>query len=62
MNRYWGYLSVITATIFFGIWNTFSKILLQYLDPIALSAIVYTIAGVFLFLVRLSPFNNVHTT
>jgi drug/metabolite transporter (DMT)-like permease len=58
MNRYWGYLSVITATIFFGIWNTFSKILLQYLDPIALSAIVYTIAGVFLFLVRFSPFNN----
>jgi drug/metabolite transporter (DMT)-like permease len=58
MRRYWGYVSVITATILFGIWNTFSKILLQYLDPLALPAIVYCIAAIFLFIVRFSPLND----
>ena len=54
----WGYVSVFAATVLFGIWNTFSKILLQDLDPIALSALVYCIAGVFLFSVRFSGFNQ----
>ena len=54
----WGYVSVFSATVLFGIWNTFSKILLQDLDPIALSALVYCIAGVFLFSVRFSGFNQ----
>jgi len=54
----WGYISVLAATVLFGIWNTFSKILLQDLDPLALSALVYCIAGVFLFFVRFSRFNN----
>ena len=54
----WGYISVFAATILFGIWNTFSKILLQDLDPLALSALVYCIAGVFLFSVRFSGFNQ----
>jgi drug/metabolite transporter (DMT)-like permease len=54
----WGYISVFAATVLFGIWNTFSKILLQDLDPIALSALVYCIAGVFLFSVRFSGFNQ----
>ena len=54
----WGYVSVITATVLYGIWNTFSKILLQDLDPLALSALVYCIAGIFLFSVRFSGLNN----
>jgi drug/metabolite transporter (DMT)-like permease len=58
MSKKWGYLSVIAATLLFGIWNTFNKILLQDLDPIALSAIVYCIAGAFLFTIRFSPINN----
>lgn len=57
-GRKWGYVSVIAATALFGIWNTFSKILLQDLDPIALSALVYGIAGVLLFSVRFSSFNK----
>ena len=57
-DRKWGYVSVLAATVLFGIWNTFSKILLQDLDPLALSALVYCIAGVFLFAVRFSGFNN----
>ena len=58
MSKKWGYLSVIAATLLFGIWNTFNKILLQDLDPIALSAIVYCVAGAFLFTIRFSPINN----
>ncbi|KAF5079820.1 DMT family transporter [Methanobacterium aggregans] len=58
MSKKWGYLSVIVATLLFGIWNTFNKILLEDLDPIALSAIVYCIAGAFLFIIRFSPLNN----
>lgn len=57
-DRKWGYISVISATVFFGIWNTFSKILLQDLSPLALSALVYCIAGIFLFLIRYSRLNN----
>jgi drug/metabolite transporter (DMT)-like permease len=57
-DRKWGYISVITATMLYGIWNTFSKILLQDLDPLALSALVYCIAGIFLFSVRFSGLNN----
>ncbi len=57
-DRKWGYISVLAATVLFGIWNTFSKILLQDLDPLALSALVYCIAGAFLFIVRFSGFNN----
>jgi drug/metabolite transporter (DMT)-like permease len=49
---------VLAATVLFGIWNTFSKILLQDLDPLALSALVYCIAGIFLFSVRYSGINN----
>ena len=57
-DKKWGYISVFTATILYGIWNTFSKILLQDLNPLALSALVYCIAGIFLFAVRFSGFNN----
>lgn len=55
MRHFWGYLSVIMVTVIFGLWNTFSKILLSYLDPLALSALVYTIAGASLFMVWVSP-------
>jgi drug/metabolite transporter (DMT)-like permease len=57
-DKSWGYASVLAATVLFGIWNTFSKILLQDLDPLALSALVYCIAGLFLFIARFSGLNN----
>ena len=47
LSNKWGYLSVIMVTILFGIWNTFNKILLQDLHPLALSASVYVIGSVF---------------
>ncbi len=58
MDRYWGYVAVITATVFFGVWNTFSKILLEDIDPLSLAALVYLVAGIFLFLVHFSPLNG----
>jgi drug/metabolite transporter (DMT)-like permease len=55
MMRFWGYLSVIMATLFFGISATFDKIMLQEMHPIVIAALTYTIAGVLLFSIRLSP-------
>lgn len=58
MNRFWGYLSVIMATLFFGISATFDKIMLQEMHPILIAALTYTISGVFLFSIRQSPFKE----
>ncbi len=55
MNRIWGYLSAIVVAMLFGVWYTLDKILLDYLHPLALAAMVYTSASVFLFVLRLSP-------
>jgi drug/metabolite transporter (DMT)-like permease len=57
-NVKWGYLCLVAVTVLFGIWNPMNKILLQDLDPLALSAQIYVIAGIFLFLVRYSGVNN----
>ena len=55
MDRFWGYLSAIMVAMLFGVWFTLDKILLNYLHPFALAALVYTLASVFLFIIRLSP-------
>ncbi|MBM4240838.1 MAG: DMT family transporter [Euryarchaeota archaeon] len=55
MRQLWGYLSVIVATIFFGISSPFNKILLENIHPLPLAALTYIIAGVFLFIIRFSP-------
>lgn len=55
MNRIGGYLSAIIVAMLFGVWFTLDKILLGYLHPLALAAMVYTMASAFLFLIRLSP-------
>lgn len=54
----YGYLSLVAVTVLFGIWNPMNKILLQDLDPLALSALIYCIAGIFLFVARYSGINN----
>lgn len=55
MNRIGGYLSAIIVAMLFGVWFTLDKILLGYLHPLALAAMVYTMASAFLFLIRLTP-------
>ncbi|BDZ72157.1 DMT family transporter [Methanobacterium petrolearium] len=58
MNRLWGYLSALLVALLFGIWFTLDKTLLGYLHPLALAAMVYTLAGAFLFLIRVSPLHD----
>lgn len=58
MNRFWGYLSATMVAILFGVWFTLDKTLLGYLHPLALAAMVYTLASAFLFMIRLSPFHH----
>ncbi|WP_321210895.1 DMT family transporter [Methanothermobacter sp. DP] len=55
MRRLWGYLSIITATVFFGMSATLDKIMLSEMHPITIGAYTYLIAGIFLFMVRQSP-------
>ena len=58
MKRLWGYLSIITATIFFGISATLDKIMLSEMHPVTIGAYTYIIAGLFLFSVRQSPLGD----
>lgn len=58
MDRFWGYLSAIMVAMLFGVWFTLDKILLNYLHPLALAALVYSLASVFLFVIRLSPLHS----
>lgn len=55
MRRLWGYISIITATIFFGISATLDKIMLSRMHPVTIGAYTYIIAGLFLFLIRDTP-------
>lgn len=55
MRKVWGYLSIIAATIFFGMSATLDKIMLSEMHPITIGAYTYLIAGIFLFMVRQSP-------
>lgn len=55
MNRFWGYLSAIMVAMLFGVWFSLDKMLLSYLHPLALAALIYLLASVFLFLIRVSP-------
>ncbi|MBM4240652.1 MAG: DMT family transporter [Euryarchaeota archaeon] len=58
MNRFWGYLSAIIVALLFGVWFTLDKILLGYLHPLALAAMVYSIASIFLLCLRISPLHD----
>jgi len=58
MNRFWGYLSAVIVALLFGVWFSLDKILLGYLHPLALAAIVYLLASALLFLIRISPLHH----
>jgi len=58
MSRFWGYLSAIMVAILFGVWYSLDKILLGYLHPLVLAAMVYTLASMLLLLIRISPLNS----
>jgi len=58
VKRLWGYVSVILATLFFGLSAPLNKIMLSEMNPIQIGALTYLIAGIFLLLVRQSPLKN----
>ncbi|MBC7100113.1 MAG: DMT family transporter [Methanobacteriales archaeon] len=58
MRRLWGYVSVILATIFFGLSAPLNKIMVTEMNPILIGALTYLIAGIFLFSIRQSPLKN----
>lgn len=55
MDRVWGYLGALTVAVLFGLWFTLDKILLNYLHPFALAALIYIIGGATLFIIYISP-------
>ena len=55
MTHHWGYVGAVSAAILFGLSSTFNKIVLVEVHPLIVAGLIYFIAGVFLFLVRLSP-------
>jgi len=58
MTHHWGYLGAISASVLFGLNSTLNKIALANVNPLIVAGFVYSIAGVFLFLVRLSPLHE----
>jgi drug/metabolite transporter (DMT)-like permease len=58
MTHHWGYVSVVTSAVLFGITATFNKIVLADVNPLAVAGLIYFIAGVVLFCVRFSPFQK----
>jgi len=58
MTHHWGYVGAVSAAILFGLSSTFNKIALAGVQPLIVAGLIYFIAGVFLFLVRLSPLHG----
>jgi len=58
MTHHWGYVGAVSAAVLFGLSSTFNKIALAEVHPLIVAGLIYFIAGVFLFLVRLSPLHS----
>jgi len=58
MTHHWGYVGAVSAAILFGLSSTLNKIALAEVHPLVVAGLIYFIAGVFLFLVRLSPLHG----
>lgn len=58
MTHHWGYVGAVSAAILFGLGSTFNKIALEEVHPLIVAGLIYFIAGVILFLARLSPLHE----
>jgi len=58
LTHHWGYVGAITSAIFFGMAATLNKIVLKDVHPLIVAGLIYFIAGIVLFCVRLSPLQN----
>jgi len=59
MTHHWGYVGAVAAAVLFGLSSTLNKIALADVHPLVVAGLIYFIAGVFLFVVRLSPLHEV---
>ncbi len=58
MTHHWGYVGAVTAAILFGLSSTLNKIALAEVQPLIVAGLIYFVAGIFLFLIRLSPLHK----
>ena len=58
MTHHWGYVGALSSAVLFGLASTLNKIALVEVHPLVVAGMTYFIAGVFLFLVRLSPLHK----
>jgi len=58
VTHHWGYVGAVSAAILFGLGSTFNKIALEEVHPLIVAGLIYFVAGVVLFLVRLSPLHE----
>ena len=56
MSHHWGYVAAIVSAILFGVSSTLNKIALENVNPTVIAGMIYFVAGIFLFVVHLSPF------
>lgn len=59
MTHHWGYVGAVSAAVLFGLSSTLNKIILAEAHPLVVAGLIYFIAGVFLFVVRLSPLHAI---
>lgn len=59
MTHHWGYVGAVSAAVLFGLSSTLNKIILAEVHPLVVAGLTYFIAGVFLFVVRLSPLHKI---
>ena len=55
MSHHWGYVSVLTAAVLFGISTTLNKIALADVHPIVVAGAIYLVAGISLTVIRVLP-------
>jgi len=55
MTHHWGYMAAISSALLFGMAATLNKIILEDVHPLIVAGLIYLIAGIVLFFVRLSP-------
>jgi len=58
MTHHWGYVGAVSAAILYGLSSTFNKIALAEVHPLVVAGLIYLVAGVVLFIVRLSPLHK----
>ena len=56
MSHHWGYVAAVVSAILFGVSSTLNKIALENVNPTVIAGMIYFVAGIFLFVVHLSPF------